>query len=25
VVERAMPQPEKYKLFTRLVAGARVN
>ncbi|MES2026043.1 MAG: hypothetical protein V4448_10840 [Pseudomonadota bacterium] len=25
VVERAMPQPEKFKLFTRLVTGARVN
>ncbi|MBF8177487.1 hypothetical protein DBR37_16780 [Herminiimonas sp. KBW02] len=25
VVERAMPPPEKFKLFTRLVAGARVN
>lgn len=25
VVERAMPQPEKFKLFTRLVTGPRIN
>ena len=25
VVERAMPQPEKFKLLSRLVAGQRVN
>jgi hypothetical protein len=25
VVERAMPPPEKFRLFTRLVAGQRVN
>jgi len=25
VVERAMPQPEKFKLFTRLFTGQRLN
>lgn len=25
VVERAMPQPEKFTLFTRLVSGARMS
>jgi hypothetical protein len=25
VVEKAMPQPEKFRLLTRLVSGSRVN
>lgn len=25
VVEKAMPQPDRFKLFTRLVAGGRLN
>lgn len=25
IVEKAMPQPDKFNLFTRLVAGGRVN